>query len=294
MKKLTLILFVAIAKIGFAQNNNSQQDTILVYSSPMYTKDPVRSNWSPVIKKVGEFFQVTFSDKKGVAQEVISFEDRDLSIRKGPYVRYQQGKLKEKGNYDKGHKNGEWITYFGNGDQVKKSENFAYGKLDGKVYEYWEGDNIQTDGTYENGRKIGEWKLYYRGSKLAGQEIYDVYGKKVEAAYFFSDGKPAKYEDLFGKASYKSGIQDFYKFVSSELRYPKELARDKIGGTVQLSFIITKEGRMEDLKVDKNPNDLLSEEALRVVRKSGPWEPAVSFGEKVSSRYNLPIKFSMR
>src|SRR5690606_28717754 len=103
---LTLILLLAIAKIGFAQ-----QDTTLVYNSPMYTKDPVRSKWRPVVKRAGEFYQVTFYDRKNVMQEVISFEDKDLTVRKGPYLSYQKSKLKEKGNYDKGHKHGEWTTY---------------------------------------------------------------------------------------------------------------------------------------------------------------------------------------
>jgi len=293
MKKIALILLLAIAKIGFAQNNNSQQDTTLVYSSPMYTKDPVRSKWRPTIKRAGEFYQVTFVDKKGVVHEIISFEDRDLTVRKGPYVSYQQGKLKEKGDYDKGHKNGEWITYGSDGDQIKKKETFVYGKLYGKSVEYWDTNQIQKEGNYENGRKIGDWKLYYSDAKIAGKETYDVYGKKNHEEYFSKDGQLVKYDDLFAPPTYKGGIQEFYRFFAHSIQYPKQAAKDRIQGTVKLRFTVKKNGEVEDVEVTESPNEELANEARRVLKMSSNWIPGKMFGETVSVKYNVPIKFSL-
>ena len=72
MKIVALSILLAITSACFAQ-----QDTTLVYSSSMYVKDPVRSQWRPVVKRNGELFAVAFYDKKDVMQEVINFEDQN-------------------------------------------------------------------------------------------------------------------------------------------------------------------------------------------------------------------------
>jgi len=293
MKKLTLILLLAIAKIGFAQN--AQQDTTLVYNSPMYTKDPIRSKWRPVIKRVGEFYQVSFYDKKDVLKEVISFEDKDLTIRKGPYASYYGPSIGDTGFYDKGHKHGEWINYsIVNGEKkIRRIENYYYGKLDGKFRQNWPDEQLQQEGAYENGRKIGEWKFVYKDGKPAGKELYDAYGKKGTFEYFFNDGKPAKYDDLFSKPDFNGGMQAFYRHLASEIKYPKEAARAGVAGTVYVTFTIKKDGSIEDVQAVKSPSSELADEAIRVVERSPKWIPGKDFGDPVNVKYNLPIKFSL-
>jgi len=287
MKKLTLILFLTIAKIGFAQ-----QDTILVYNSPMYTKDPIRSKWRPVVKHAGEFYQVTFYDRKDVAQEVISFEDKDLTIRKGPYTSYQKGILKEQGAYDKGHKNGEWITYNSDGKTHRKVETFSYGKLDGRYIQYWNGN--KEEGNYINGTKTGTWKFTYKEGKPAGAETYDETGKKLEGKYYDKEGNLAKYEDLFAPPSYEGGLKEFYKYLASEVKYPAQSLKQRIVGTVNLSFVVKKNGSIENVEILSAPNNELANEAIRVLEMAPDWAPGKMFGEIMETRYSIPIKFSLK
>lgn len=286
MKKLTLILFLALAKIGFAQ-----QDTTIIYNSPMYTKDPIRSKWRPVVKHVDGFYQVTFYDKKDIVQEVISFEDKDLTVRKGPFTSYQKGKIKEKGDYDKGHKHGEWTTYNSAG-QIKKIENFVHGKLDGKYAEYWNGN--KEEGSYTNGKKTGNWKFTYKEGKPAGTEAYDETGKKVEGKYYDKEGATIKYEDLFAPPSYEGGLKEFYKYLSSEIRYPSQSLKQRIEGTVRLSFTVKKNGGIENVEILSAPNNELATEAIRVLEIAPDWNAGKMFGEAVDTKYNVPIKFSLK
>jgi TonB family protein len=285
---LTFLLFLSFG--AFAQ-----QDTTLVYNSPMYTKDPVRSKWKPVAKRVGEFFQVSFYDRKGVLKEVISFEDKNLTVRKGPYTFYTGTNIATKGNYDKGHKHGEWTIYgvVGTDVMVRRIENYFYGKLHDKYTENWPNQKIKNQGLYENGRKIGEWKTFYKDGSLAGSEIYDVYGKKTGSEYFFKDGSPAKYEDLFAKPTYKGGMQAFYQYLSETIIYPKQAQKDKISGTVHVSFTIKTDGSVENVEAVKSPDFELSDEAIRIVRKSTDWIPGKDFGEAVNVKFTIPIKFSL-
>lgn len=287
MKNLIFILLFAFANTAFAQ-----QDTTLVYNSPMYTKDPVRSKWTPTVKKVSDGYQVTFHNRKNVIQEVITFEDKALTVRKGSYVAYKDGVESEKGSFDKGHKHGEWITYGGEPLGVKKVEQFTHGKLNGKHTDYWDGGQLKQEGIYETGRKIGEWKLYYKDGKLAGNETYDPYGKKGQSAYFFNDGKSAKYEDLFAMPTYQGGITAFYSFLANEIRFPSSAVKNGVSGTVKLSFTVTTKGMVEDIKIVESPDDDLSAEAERVVRRT-KWIPGKQYGEIVKVRYYIPIKFTL-
>ncbi len=287
---ITVCLLLFFANMSFAQ-----QDTTLVYNSPMYTKDPVRSKWKPVVKRMGDLFQVSFYDRKNLLKEVISFEDKELTIRKGPYKLYRELVLREEGAYDKGYKNGEWRTYITVDGQpiVKKVEQYYYAKLHGKYIENWPNKQVMEEGNYEAGRKIGEWNLFYRDGKPAGKELYDVYGKKTDGQYFLNDGSPTNYDILFTKPTYKGGMQEFYKYLASEIKYPKQAAKDRIKGTVYLSFTVKTDGRVEDVQVIKSPDYELSDEAVRVVEKSRDWTPGKMYGETVNVRYNIPIKFSL-
>lgn len=286
MKLLTLILFLAITKIGFAQ-----QDTTLIYNSPMYTKDPIRSKWRPVVKHVGQFYQVTFYDRKDVMQEVISFEDKDLTVRKGPFTSYSKGKLREKGDYDKGHKHGEWTTY-NSTEQISKLENYVHGKLDGKYVKYWNGN--KEEGNYINDKKTGNWMFTYKDGKPAGTEMYDDTGKKIEGKYYDKEGNTTKYEDLFAPPSYEGGLKEFYKYLSAEIKYPAQSVKQRIEGTVKLSFTVKKNGDIENVEVLSAPNNELATEAIRVLEMAPDWTAGKMFGEVVETRYNVPIKFSLR
>jgi TonB family protein len=291
MKIFALISLMACAGTAFCQN--AKQDTTLVYQNPMYTKDPLRSKWTPVVKKVGELYQVTFYDKRQVAQELISFEDSDLKIRKGEYIRYSGEKPREKGNYDKGYKHGAWLSYNMDGS-LNKTENFYYGKLDGEFTDYWIGNNqIKEKGNYEAGRKIGKWKVFYFDGKLAGEEEYDVYGKKEKASYFHQNGEPAKYEDLFALPNYEGGINEFYRFLSNKISYPRSSFSRRIEGTVKLSFTVKKDGSVEDVDIVSAPNEELGAEAARVISMSKNWIPGKQFGQEVNVRYQIPIKFAL-
>jgi TonB family protein len=292
MKNLAFLFLLAFTKTAFCQN--AKQDTTLVYNSPMYTKDPLRSKWTPTVKRVGDLYQVTFFDKKNTAQEVISFEDKDLQVRKGEYIRYNGDKPKEKGTYDKGYKHGGWLSYNIDGS-IKKSEHFYYGKLDGEFAEYWNSSNqIKEQGKYETGRKIGLWKLFYLDGKLAGEENYDVYGKKEKSSYFHKNGERAEYEDLFAPPSYQGGINEFYRFLGTKIQYPRASYSNRIEGTVKLSFTVKKDGSVEEIEVVSAPNAELGDEASRVLSMSRNWIPGKQFGEEVNVKYNIPIKFSLR
>ncbi|RZK59935.1 MAG: hypothetical protein EOO91_03305 [Pedobacter sp.] len=185
MKKIILIIFLGFTtEFGYAQ---FRQDTTIVYANPGYNKDPMRSKWSSKVQQKGDFWEVGLYDKKDNLREKINFEDKKLEVRKGPYAFYENGKVKEEGQYDKGHKNGIWQRFYPNG-QLFERLNYWYGKLAGPFTSFWDNGKLKIEGKYSNDKKIGLWEYYYSNAKLALRESYGEDGKVIDFFYFDSAG----------------------------------------------------------------------------------------------------------
>ena len=117
---------------------------------------------------------------------------------------------------------------------------------------------------------------------------------------------------------YKGGISGLMKFLSSNMKYPKLAERYCIEGRILVKFVVEKDGRVENIAIDKATitdrwslpqfanftklqkdalreecQDLLEEEAKRVVRKMPNWKPAKRRGEPARVKFTLPITFKI-
>lgn len=94
--------------------------------------------------------------------------------------------------------------------------------------------------------------------------------------------------------SFPGGDDALNKYLSSNIRYPKEALQQKIGGTVFVSFIVMKDGRVLFVKtVGAKKGGGLEEEAMRVVKKMPMWTPGKQNGRHVNVQFNLPIRFTL-
>ncbi|MBL0740584.1 energy transducer TonB [Chryseolinea lacunae] len=82
-------------------------------------------------------------------------------------------------------------------------------------------------------------------------------------------------------------------FVGRSLRYPAYARRHGIQGSVELAFVLTKEGKAQDIAVTKGVHLLLDKEAVRVIRKLKFSRPALLNGEPVEMCVKLPLKFKL-
>ena len=106
------------------------------------------------------------------------------------------------------------------------------------------------------------------------------------------------YEQTFTKveieSSYPGGAGAWMRYLNKTFRYPQEAQDNEIQGTVVVQFIVDKEGNVSDVEAVSGPsNGGLREEAIRVIKKSGKWEPAVQNGRKVKSYKKQPITFRL-
>lgn len=83
------------------------------------------------------------------------------------------------------------------------------------------------------------------------------------------------------------------KWVYNYVKYPKDAVRDGIQGRVQVSFIISEKGKVQDVKVIKGADYLLDNEAVRVIAASPDWKPAKMDGKNVKSEMTLTVEFKL-
>lgn len=82
-------------------------------------------------------------------------------------------------------------------------------------------------------------------------------------------------------------------FLKSQLVYPDEAWLQSKEGVVEVSFTVTRDGRLMDAKVESGIDPLMDLEALRVVELMQDWRPAKKNGVEVHARVHVPVEFSM-
>jgi protein TonB len=106
------------------------------------------------------------------------------------------------------------------------------------------------------------------------------------------------YDKTFTKVEIESafpgGDQAWLRYLNKNLRYPDDAVNNEIQGTVVVQFIVDKEGNVSDVQAISGPDQGgLREEAVRVIKKSGKWTPAIQNGRQVKSYKKQPIVFKL-
>ncbi|HTS45108.1 MAG TPA: energy transducer TonB [Puia sp.] len=104
------------------------------------------------------------------------------------------------------------------------------------------------------------------------------------------------YDKTFTKveieSDYPGGAAAWMRYLSKNLHYPDDAVNNEIQGDVIVQFIVDKEGNVSDVEAISGPSEL-RDEAVRVIKRSGQWTPAIQNGRKVKSYKKQPIKFRL-
>jgi len=83
------------------------------------------------------------------------------------------------------------------------------------------------------------------------------------------------------------------KFIVDNIQYPKEAKKEGIQGRVYVGFIVEPDGSLSNIRVLRDINPLLSQEAVRMISTMPKWIPGKQGGKAVRVNYNLPITFTL-
>ena len=83
------------------------------------------------------------------------------------------------------------------------------------------------------------------------------------------------------------------EWVYQYLKYPEAALRDGVQGRVQVDFIVEKDGRVTNVRVNKGVSEELDAEAVKVISASPKWKPGRVDGEKVRTAMTIPVEFRL-
>ena len=91
------------------------------------------------------------------------------------------------------------------------------------------------------------------------------------------------------------GEQQFLdKWVYKYLKYPQQAIDAGIQGRVIVEFVVEKSGQVSNVKIVKSLDNLLDDEALKVVMASPKWKPANIGGVPVRVKMAVPVEFRLK
>lgn len=220
---------------------------------------------------------------------------------------FPNGKRKLICNYDKGKRNGEAYEYFPNGklylSGIYKNDTLSVQNCSdstGKVL-VENGNGIwisYTDdftrsigqGPVKNGFKEGEWRgvlndtISYTATMNASKVVTGVSITKKGNQYHFTKE--------FAKPEFTGGLEKFGQYLAKTIRYPEYAREHKIQGRALLMFNVDTRGSLYNIRPISG-NELLVNEAMRVMQLVPRWVPATSYGVTVEAVYSVPISFTL-
>lgn len=96
-------------------------------------------------------------------------------------------------------------------------------------------------------------------------------------------------------AEFPGGPAALKKYLTDNLVYPKRAEEEGIEGKCYLRFVITEDGSISDVKVQRGVPDCkeCDDEAVRLVTAMPKWIPGKMNDKPVKQSYNLPVPFKL-
>jgi protein TonB len=93
---------------------------------------------------------------------------------------------------------------------------------------------------------------------------------------------------------FPGGDAELFKWLYETIKYPAEAKEKGIQGKVILRFIVTSEGKVENVSVVRGVDPLLDNEAVRAMNLCPEWIPGKMKGKPVNIYYSVPISFALK
>jgi len=107
-----------------------------------------------------------------------------------------------------------------------------------------------------------------------------------------------KEEEIFvfveDQPGYPGGEEARLKYLRDNIKYPEMAKESGIQGTVYVTFVVEKDGRISNVKILRGIGGGCDEEAMRVIKGMPKWKPGKQRGRPVRAQFNMPIRFILQ
>ncbi|MBO7609687.1 MAG: energy transducer TonB [Muribaculaceae bacterium] len=94
--------------------------------------------------------------------------------------------------------------------------------------------------------------------------------------------------------TFPGGEAALMKYLSSHIQYPTMAQENNVQGKVIVQFVVTKTGKVGEVKVVRSVDKDLDREAVRVCKSLPNFVPGRQNGQPVSVWYTLPVTFKLQ
>jgi protein TonB len=129
------------------------------------------------------------------------------------------------------------------------------------------------------------------GVKDGGVDIADIVEHKVVIE---EPTKPHVFDHVEVMPSFPGGDTELMKWLHDNIQFPTIAAEQGISGRVTVRFVVTADGSVENVEIQKGLDPSCDKEALRAVKKMPKWNPGKQNGNPVYVYFSLPINFKLQ
>ncbi|MBK9320176.1 MAG: energy transducer TonB [Bacteroidetes bacterium] len=94
--------------------------------------------------------------------------------------------------------------------------------------------------------------------------------------------------------NFPGGEAAMLKYLSTNIHYPAIAREENITGIVYISFVVDRNGEIDNIQMVKGIGGGCEEEAIRVIKKMPQWKPGKQNGRAVNVQYMLPVAFRIK
>ena len=121
-------------------------------------------------------------------------------------------------------------------------------------------------------------------NKAKGNDIRTTEKNNPEAIYTIVEEVP----------SFPGGQSALTTWLNEKIIYPEDAVRNKISGEVKVGFVVSSNGKIEDVRIVMPLYPSIDREAYRVVSSLPDWNPGKQNGKAVDVYYVIPISFEVK
>lgn len=123
-------------------------------------------------------------------------------------------------------------------------------------------------------------------------KVYTAVAPIVNEAEILLESQSNHHTAMISPPMFAGGMDNLNNFLQKAIKYPEDAIESGIQGTVKLNFTIEKDGSLSNIKTDQKLGFGIDEEAIRVLKLTKKWYPAMQNGKAVKVAYSIPIRFT--
>ncbi|MGN0219814.1 MAG: energy transducer TonB [Muribaculaceae bacterium] len=163
---------------------------------------------------------------------------------------------------------------------------------------------VTEDDKYEEDKQVKNQEEVMENTSMIGSVDFNEGVEDLNKTHIvdqvIQETKPVEEEKVYNMAmveqqpEFPGGTAEMYKWLSSHINYPAAASEEGVQGKVIVEFVVSRTGKVENVRVLRGRHPALDKEAVRVVKSMPAWNPGRNNGQPVKVTYTLPVTFKLQ